>query len=359
MKIQRDIIDFITREWLLLFAGFSLLLTSVYAKRFPVYSISEIEVLFILFSLFIAINGLQRSKLISKISQQFEKGNQVPLKLVVATFFLSMLITNDIALMVVVPLTLALKIKRMDLLVIFEALAANAGSALTPFGNPQNLFIYWYYDLHVMEFIKTIVPFAIVFLIVLTLSALFIKNERTEYPIGNGSPLNTKAAYIYGILVLLVILIVLHVLPVWAGMLIVIYTVIFDRKALLVDYSLLISFFFFFGVSENLKILFESEIHQSGHIFVFSALVSQVMSNVPATLLFARFTKNWEALLWGVSTGGFGSLFGSFANLIAYKIYVTHKSTNHIATFTGKFLLIGYMAFVLSIGLYMGIYGIP
>ncbi len=359
MSIQRGLIDFITREWLLFFAGISLVLTSIYSKRLPVYSIPEIEVLFILFTLFVAINGLQRSKLISRISQKLETGNYIALKLVLATFILSMFITNDIALIVIVPVTLTLNMGRKDVLVVFEALAANAGSALTPFGNPQNLFLYWYYDLHITEFVKTIAPFSILFFLLLALSALFIKNKKTQYPMEKEAPIEKKAAYVYGGLFLIVLLIVLHVLPVWAGILIVAYALFFDRKALLVDYSLLISFVFFFGVSENLKILFESEIHQSGHIFMFSALVSQVMSNVPATLLFAKFTKNWEALLWGVNTGGFGSLFGSFANLIAYKIYVSHKSTQKIALFTGKFVLIGYAAFVLSAGLYFGIYGIP
>jgi len=76
------------------------------------------------------------------------------------------------------------------------------------------------------------------------------------------------------------------------------------------------------------------------------------MSNVPATLLFAKFTLNWQALLWGANAGGFGSLFGSLANLIAYKIYVAHENTNNTAEFTVRFLLMGYAALFVSIGLY-------
>jgi Na+/H+ antiporter NhaD/arsenite permease-like protein len=83
------------------------------------------------------------------------------------------------------------------------------------------------------------------------------------------------------------------------------------------------------------------------------------MSNVPATLLFAKFTLNWQALLWGANAGGFGSLFGSLANLIAYKIYVTHEDTNNTARFTARFLILGYAALFVSIGLYFILYQTP
>jgi len=153
-----------------------------------------------------------------------------------------------------------------------------------------------------------------------------------------------------------VLLTVFHVLPVLAGIIVIVFAIIFDRKALRVDYSLLFSFLFFFGIAENIKIIAASEISHSGHIFLFSALTSQVMSNVPATLLFAKFTSNWQALLWGANAGGFGSLFGSLANLIAYKIYVTHEGTNNTAVFTARFLMMGYLALFVSIGLYFMLY---
>jgi Na+/H+ antiporter NhaD/arsenite permease-like protein len=82
------------------------------------------------------------------------------------------------------------------------------------------------------------------------------------------------------------------------------------------------------------------------------------MSNVPATLLFAKFTSNWKALLWGTNVGGFGSLFGSFANLIAYKIYVNHADAKDVAKFTGMFLLFGYSAYTISLTLYFALYGL-
>ena len=324
MKAQSIFIDFVLKEWLVIASGVGLVLTSIYTKRFPVYSIQELEVLFILFVLFVAVNGLHNSGVILKIARKIEKGSAIPLKLVAATFFLSMLVSNDIALIVIVPLTLSLNINRKGILVILEALAANAGSALTPFGNPQNLFIYWFYDIHPVRFIETIAPFSLAFLIILMFLSLFVQTTSNEQAT-SGQKIN-KNAYIYGGLLFVILLTVLHILPVVTGFLVIIFALLFDRKALHIDYTLLFSFFFFFGVAENMKLVLASEMSHSGHIFLFSALLSQVMSNVPATLLFAKFTTNWEALLWGVNAGGFGSLFGSLANLIAYKITLRMKA---------------------------------
>ena len=360
MKTQFTFVDFVLKEWLVIASGVGFVVTSLFTRQFPKYSLNEIEVLFLLFVLFVVVNGLQKSGLLLKLTRTIEKGKAIPLKLVLATFFLSMLITNDIALIVIVPLTLSLNINRKDILVILEALSANAGSAFTPIGNPQNIYIYWFYNVSLGAFIKTIAPFSLFFLVLLIVFSIFIKikNNSQEHQAGKIS----KNAYVYVALFLIVLLTVFHVFPVSLGIVVPLFALLFDRKALRIDYALLLSFFFFFGIADNLKTILTSEITHSGHIFLFSALASQIMSNVPATLLFAKFTSNWEALLWGSNAGGFGSLFGSLANLIAYKFYVTHKSVKNVTTFTLKFLAIGYIAFCLSIGLYFllkNINGLP
>jgi len=355
LKDQNPIIDFILKEWLLMASGAGLLISSVFLERGPSYSTAEFEVLFILLTLFIAVNGLQRSGLIADISMRIERGRVVPLKLVLSTFFLSMLITNDAALIVVVPLTLALNVRRKDILVILEALAANAGSALTPFGNPQNLYIYWTYDLNLSSFLRDIAPFSLFFLVLLVTASLLIRTDKTQNTEVYSGKIG-KSAVVYGLMLIVVLLSILHVLPVYAAAIVVIYPIFSDRKVLRVDYSLLISFFFFFGIADNLQSLFEGTVGNHGHVFLLSSLLSQIISNVPAVLLFADFTENWQALLWGVNTGGFGSLFGSLANLIAYKFYVTDKNTDNYSGFTRKFLLIGYAAFLLSVLLYWAIY---
>ena len=349
MKLRATFIDFVLKEWLLILSIIGFVLLSLYTRHFPAFSINELQVLFILFVLFVTVNGLQKNGLILKIAQKVEKGKLIPLKLVLATFFLSMLVTNDIALMVIVPLTLSLNINRKDILVILEALAANAGSVLTPIGNPQNLYIYWFYNIHPFTFIKTISPFSLFFLVLLIISSIFIVTQK-ELKKAKIQKLNKKA-YIYGIWLVVVILIVFRILPVSIGIGVIFFSVIFDRKTLYIDYALLFSFFFFFGIADNLKNIMASKISHSTHIFLLSILTSQIISNVPATLLIAKFTSNWQALLWGVNSGGFGSLFGSLANLIAYKLYIVHNKNNSII-FTIKFLTIGYLALFISISLY-------
>ncbi len=357
LKTPKTLLNFFVKDWLLLFSSVGFLLTSLYLRKFPTFSTSEVEVLFILLILFIAVNGLRLSGVIERIANKIERGKAIPLKLILITYFFSMIVTNDVALVVIVPLTLSLSIERKGIIVILEAIAANAGSALTPFGNPQNLYIYWNFGVPISDFIRSIFPFSFASLIALIVALYFLNpGSKLEFKVEN-KPIG-KFALIYGLLLLVVLLTVLHVLPVLSGVIVIVFALLFDRKALLIDYALLISFFFFFGFADNLGVMITSAITKNEHIFLFSALSSQIISNVPATLIFAKFTSNWEHLLWGSNVGGFGSLFGSFANLIAYKIYITNRYTDDVPTFTAQFLIIGYVFFFLSIGLYFVIFKI-
>ncbi len=310
--------------------------------------------LFLLLALFVAVKGLEHDGLITRLSAAIERGRLVPLKLVVATFFLAMVVTNDVALLVVVPLTLALEVDRKGILVILEALAANAGSALVPIGNPQNLFIYWFYGLSPVEFVVAIAPFSLLFLALLVIASLAVRvrNGEARPASRHGGRSFTLA---YAALLLLVILAVLRVVPVAAGALVLAFALLFDRRSLRIDFALLVSFLFFFGLAENLKVLLGPRLEHSGHVFLLSALASQIMSNVPAAVLFAKFTSQWKALLWGSNVGGFGSLVGSLANLIAYKLYVSDQRTEDAVAFTTAFLVLGYAAFLAGIGLYFAL----
>ena len=354
MKSQVTFIDFVLQEWLVFTAGIALVLTSFYTQHIPEYSVKELQVIFILFVLFIVVTGLQKSGLILRIAQNIETGKAIPLKLVIITFFLSMLITIDVTLIVLIPVTLSLDIDRKEIIVILESLAANTGSSLTPFGNPQSLFIYWFYDLRADTFIEAIAPFSLSFLCILAVISLFVttKISVVKKPVQKVD----KKAYYYAVLLLTVILTILHVVPTETAIIVIIFSLIFDRRALSVDYTLLITFLLFFGIADNLKAILAPGINYSDHIFLFSALASQVISNVPATLIFAEHTNNWQALLWGANVGGLGGLFGSMARLIVYKIYVRHESTSDTPRFTMLFLVTGYMAMLLSIGLYFIIY---
>ncbi len=107
-------------------------------------TVDEAKVLVLLWLLFALVQGLERAGLVRWVARRFEAGRFIALRLVVVTFFLAALVTNDVALIRVVPLTLELNTEGKGFIVILETLAANAGSALTPFGNPQNLSLYWF-----------------------------------------------------------------------------------------------------------------------------------------------------------------------------------------------------------------------
>lgn len=346
--------EFILKEWLLLASACGLVLTSVYSGRLPAFSLSELQVLLLLFVLFVVVRGLENSGFILWVSRKLEQGRLVPLKLTLATFFLSMIVTNDVVLTVIVPLTLLLNTDRKDILVILEALAANAGSALTPIGNPQNLFIYWSYGVAPGEFVAAIAAFSGVYLLLLTAASLAVRTRGVPGVPPEAGEVGSSA-YIYMLLLVLIVLAVLHVLPISSVLLAVAYAVVFDRNSLRVDYALLLSFLCFFGLADNIRLLVAPQLRHAGDVFLATAASSQLISNVPATLLFARFTTQWQALLWGASVGGFGSLVGSLANLIAYRIYIVNNRGGGAGVFTIRFFAFGYLAFFTGVALYFGI----
>lgn len=351
MKFQ-FVMHTLIREWLLILSAGGLILISLYLGRVPRWSLQEGQVLYFLFLLFVVVRGLENSRLLSYLAQTMENGRAVAVKLVILTFFLSMLVTNDVTLIVIVPLTLLLNIRRLDVLVILEALAANAGSALTPFGNPQNLFIYWSYRVPVLQFMQTIAPLVIACLVLLILAASMLRSPGST---GRQvrQPVSIRAASVYLAGLFVVILSLLHLLPVWSGGVVLVYVMVFDRRSFAVDYALLLSFVFLFGIADSLDQLFVRDISTPLAVFWYSALGSQVMSNVPATVLLARLTEHWQPLLWGASVGGFGSLIGSLANVIAYRQYLRTIPVGEIPGFTLRFIMIGYLAFALGVGLFL------
>ncbi len=349
---KKAIINLLTREWLLFGSLAGLIISSLFLKGVPRITKADIDILFLLFSLFVTVKGLENSGFIKNVALRLEGKSLVALKLTLVTFFASMIFTNDAALVVVVPITLGLKFKNTEALVILESLAANAGSAMTPFGNPQNLYIYWYYNIQPLTFFAAIAPFSIVFLIILILCALYLSDRQHHSKTDSEGIFFGKRGLFYMAANLVVILTILKVLPLAAAMVLVLFILVFDPKCFKIDYGLLLTMLCFLGISENMKAIFQSIIEHSDHIFLLSSLSSQVISNVPAALLFAKFTSNWKALLWGTNVGGFGGLIGSLANLIAYKIYISSQEDVNVTAFTRKFVVANYVFFTVGIMLF-------
>ena len=346
--------SFVKEEWLLVLAALGMLFSSVYLRRWPHYAIADFEVLYILLVLFVVTKGLQKHHVFENIARRLEQGRFIAVKLLVATFLFSMLVTNDAALLAVVPLTMTLRVAGKDWLVILEILAANAGSALSPVGNPQNLFIYWFYNIPFGDFVKIIAPFSAVFFLLLLISVLFTGNKKNFSLQQDKKKLPTIAYFYIGAL-LLFVLVIMRLLPLILGGLVILYALLADRDSLRVDYALLVTFFCFFGFTDNLQALFAGVLRHPHHVFLLAAFLSQVISNVPTALLLADFTARWQALLWGVSVGGFGSLIASLANLIAWRIYI-RQETQNARRFTLKFHVVSYLAFFTGLLLYAALW---
>jgi len=341
----------IAGEWILVLSVIGLTITSLYLERFPTYDKTDMEVVYILFVFLVIIKGLERTNFLHAVAAGFRKGRWLSLKLVSLTAVLSMFVTNDVAILTVVPMTLALDVDDPGMLVILGTLAANAASALSPFGNPQNIFIYFHYHLHPLDFVGAIAPFCLVS-VGFTLVIAW-KKRLINTPGGRNGNIAWNA-YIYLPLFLIFVLAVLKILPLAVGLIAIVYALVFDRKSLSIDWLLLATFLAFFGFTDNLTKLVHFTLDGSLKTFMYSALGSQLISNVPGALFFSDFTNNWRALLWGVSVGGLGNLVGSLASLISYRLYRAKFPAEK--GFLVKFHAYGYAVYLLGILTYLAVY---
>ena len=267
--------------------------------------------------------------------------------LITITFVGSMIIANDMALLTFLPLGyLVLKETNNEdkeaFVFIMQNVAANLGGMLTPFGNPQNLYIYTKYNIDNIEFMKIMsVPF-VVAIILLYLSALFIGSEKLvlSHQDIKTSPIKEK---VYILLFILAIFVVFRHVPLIVGLIVIpIIVLLLDRNAFkLVDYSLLLTFVFFFIFSSNLARIeainsFFSKL-LSRNVYFTTLFCCQFMSNVPTSILLSKFTDAFIPLLYGVNIGGLGTLIASLASLITFRNYVAlnpKKVWSYLALFT-------------------------
>ncbi len=293
-----------------------------------------------------------------QLLRRIRNGRILAVTLVLLPFFSSMLVTNDVALIVFVPFTLALLSemgcqKHMIHVIVLQTVAANLGSMATPVGNPQNLFLYAAYNLNAGEFFSVVLPLTAVSLALLAIAAApalpkvlpsqELKEERIR---------SIRDLGIYGILFVLCLLTVFRVVPYTVTTAVVILALlILDRKLIgEIDFMLLLTFVCFFVVSENLgrveaiRTFLQSLLVKNTLLTAVGA--SQVISNVPAAVLLSAFTDNWQALLSGVNIGGLGTPIASLASLITIKFYMRWPGAQ-IGRFLGFFTLVNIIALVI------------
>ncbi len=279
------------------------------------------------------------------------------LVLVLITFVGSMLIANDMALITFLPLGyFALSVtkqeKYMAYLFILQNISANLGGMLTPFGNPQNLYLYSYFHIPTGEFCAIMLPPFLLAITLLALCCLLVKPEKLTITESFPEKLNVRRAVLYLVLFLISVLIVFRVVSVFVGMIVVpLVMLLADPDALKdVDYGLLGTFFCFFIFSGNLARMDAVNAFFSALLEKDTLLVSiascQVISNVPTAILFSRFTTDYDPLLLGVNIGGAGTLIASLASLITFSEFRV-LYPGHGKQYLGLFTLINVIFLVI------------
>ena len=300
-----------------------------------------------------------------KVVQLFKTARMSILVLVYITFIGSMLIANDMALLTFLPLgyfvlTTTGKEKYMAFTFIMQNIAANLGGMLTPFGNPQNLYLYSKYNIPNLEFMQIMAPPFILSVILITICCIaFVKSEPLELK-DEKIELNPKRTVLYLILFAFSIAIVFRGIPYWIGLIVIPAVLIFaDRNALkMVDYGLLFTFVFFFIFAGNMaridavRNLFSVLLNKS--TLLFSVLSCQIISNVPSAILLSQFTQNYSELLVGVNIGGVGTLISSLASLITFREYVKHNP-GKTGYYIGMFSLFNF-SFLIILTVFMFAY---
>ena len=274
--------------------------------------------------------------LAQKIVRIFKTTRASVLALCYVTFIGSMLIANDMALLTFLPLGYFVlsstgKQKHMAFTFIMQNIAANLGGMLTPFGNPQNLYLYTKFNIPTGDFVLTMLPPFLISVALITLSCfLFVKTETLE--IGEEKILLPKGkTIVYSLLFALSIIIVFRWIPYWTGLIVIPAVLLFmDRKALAqVDYGLLFTFVAFFIFSGNMARIPAVQ-DAFGYLMEKNPLLvstssCQVISNVPSAILLSQFTTDYTPLLLGVNIGGCGTLISSLASLITFREFTKHE----------------------------------
>ena len=371
-SVMHKILSFAKKNAVMLIAALAAIITSIIVpldkKYIDYFDFKTLTCLFCVLAVVCALRNIRFFYTMAKaIIRKFKNAKICILALVYITFIGSMLIANDMALLTFLPLGYFVlhttgKEKYMAFTFIMQNIAANLGGMLTPFGNPQNLYLYSRFNIPDIEFVTIMFPPFIISIVLITACCLiFVKSEPLVIE-EKAASLPIPRVIIYLILFAFSILIVFRTVPYYYGLIIVpIAILILDRQALLqVDYGLLLTFVFFFIFSGNMARIdtvrdFFSFLLEKNTL-VFSALSCQFISNVPSAILLSQFTDNYRELLLGVNIGGAGTMIASLASLITFREY-SKQAPGHTVRYLIKFSLFNF-AFLGILILFCSIFGV-
>lgn len=349
-KVLKGAAAFVRRELVLCIAVLLAIISAFFVPPSGEYfDYIDWDTLCQLFALMAVMKGFQSAGLFSFLAEKLLKRahttRRIMFVLVFLPFVMSMVITNDVALITFVPFALTvLSLSGNDRLavplVILQTIAANLGSMFTPIGNPQNLYLFARSGMSFGGMLLLMLPYVLLsaaglagIIMCFKSSPVLCELPRTE--LAGAFPLTWPAVFF--VLCLLGLFNVLP--PAYVAAIVFAFLVIFARPVLKkIDYSLLLTFFALFIFTGNLGALpaFKSALSSviSGNEVLVAVLASQVISNVPAALLLSGFTNNYSALIVGCNIGGLGTLIASMASLISFKEYARAHAEGR-----GKYLL--------------------
>ena len=359
---MKSIIRFAKRNAVFVIALFAMLVTMFFVpvdkEYLGYFDFKTLTCLFCVLAVVCALKNVNFFYILAKkIVRKFGNLRMCIVALVYITFIGSMLIANDMALLTFLPLGFFVldttgKKEYMAFTFIMQNIAANLGGMLTPFGNPQNLYLYTRFEIPTMEFMGImLLPFIISIVLITLCCIVFVKPEKLSIA-DEGEGFEPKKTLLYLLLFILSIAIVFRGIPYWIGLIVIPLVLMFaDRKALrMVDYPLLGTFGAFFVFSSNMARIEPVRNLLSGLLekstLVFSTISCQFISNVPSAILLSQFTDNYKELLVGVNIGGTGTFIASLASLITLREYMLRdfdgvkKYTKLFCIFNFSFLII-------------------
>lgn len=324
----------------------------------------DLDTLSCLFCTLAVVSALKRRRffewLATGIVTAFGNMRRVTFALVFVTYFGSMIMANDMALITFLPLGWLVlsscgKTKYTAFVFVMQNVAANLGGMLTPFGNPQNLYLYSFFEIDAGEFFAIMaIPFAVAFVLIAG-TCLVVKPEPIRLETHPEPAPPVWRTVVYFVLFALSVMIVFRVFPYYVGLIVVtVALAILEPKCFLrVDYGLLLTFCAFFVFSGNLaripavRDLLASVVAMSP--LLVGTATCQVISNVPSAVLLSRFTTDYRHLLIAVNIGGLGTPISSLASLITLGEY-RKREPGKTLRYLGLFSLINFSYLAVLIG---------
>ncbi len=377
--------NFVKREPVLFAALLLALLAVAFVRPSPEICLQAIDfrTLAILFSLMIVIKAFQSQNFLDFIAARLlrlcKTRRSLYFLLTYLVFFSSMFVTNDVALLTFVPISLLIfkRIKLSSLhLIVLETLAANLGSCITPMGNPQNLYLFSYYGFSALEFFALTAKIALPSLFILAAIILFLTRKKPAEHGGleepdelAGNALQTQLVQVrldfrtifYLADFVICLLTVFHLVNYFIMLALTIVLMAVCNRSLFkrVDYSLLLTFVGFFIFTKTLSTVpafssfIQSLLSTPLKTYLTGIAASQFISNVPAALLLSGFTQNGAMLLLAVNVGGMGTLIASMASVISFKLYSAEADADkkYFAVFTAYnivlLIILGFVVYLI------------